>query len=471
MEGAVTQAIPDARSNGACVTLRNSQRLIPKQPPNWPFVATAQKEAHELHRVVRPEATFNTLKPFFRRIGITRIAEITHLDRLGIPVYSAFVPRSLDSISVYHGKGFRPIDAKTGAAMEATERYVASRERLPDEVASYRELSAKAPTVDPRRINHPLHQNYTDEASIAWLNGVDLLSGDRVFVPYSIACHCGLGYRWQASHAVTTSNGLASGNTIEEAACHALAEVIERDAHSMLEIFDLHLQALANRKSVQHEAWLKRLRQAWRTLFPVMDPDSFSGGAAVLINSFRRAGMEPELVYAGSECGAATVLCFLHEHGSATSSRLEYGAGADPNIAVAAIRAMTEVAQGRAACMEAVREDLTGILRTTVHPGSARSRETAVPSNFTRKMPAPMVSAASIPSDVTSDIVEDIRIMLVGLRQAGIERCVMIDLSVPEIPVSVVRIVAPGLESWVVDRKTIGPRAKARWREFASRVQ
>jgi ribosomal protein S12 methylthiotransferase accessory factor len=471
MESLVDQAKSDARSLRACVCLPNG-RTTAQPLPNSPFAARSPKaDGSELHRVVRPAATFSVLEPFFRRIGITRVADITHLDRLGIPVYSAFVPRSLDSISVYHGKGFEPIDAKTGAVMEATERYVAARERLPDEVAAYRELSLRAPTIDPRSINHPLYEKYDDTVAIPWLRGVDLLSGDLVFVPYNIACHCPLGYRWMVSHAVTTSNGLASGNTIEEAACHALAEVIERDAHSMLETLDLHLLALGNRKPVGDPERLRSLRQAWRRLFPLIDPDSLSGKAALLVDIFRRADLEPVLVYAGSECGAATVLCFLRDKNSGVCSRTEYGAGADPNLNVAAIRAMTEIAQGRAACMEGVREDLTRVSRTTAHPQSAPPCSPAGPSKDDLSGFHTMVTASSIRSDVTADIMDDIHLMLAGLRQAGIERCVMVDLSIPEIPVKVVRIIAPGLESWVVDRKTIGPRAKKRWRDLAARVQ
>ena len=55
-------------------------------------------------------------------LGVTRIADITGLDRVGIPVYSAIVPDSADNLSVYNGKGLRPVDAKAGALMEAIEQ-------------------------------------------------------------------------------------------------------------------------------------------------------------------------------------------------------------------------------------------------------------------------------------------------------------------------------------------------------------
>ena len=54
-------------------------------------------------------------------LGVTRLANITGLDRVGIPVYAAVVPKSDGIISVYNGKGRRPIDAKVGALMEAID--------------------------------------------------------------------------------------------------------------------------------------------------------------------------------------------------------------------------------------------------------------------------------------------------------------------------------------------------------------
>ena len=441
------------------------------QSRNWPLANTAPKAAgFGLHRIVKPEATFERLRPFFARIGITRIADVTGLDRVGIPVYSAIVPRSRDIISVYNGKGFTAIDAKTGAVMEATERYVASRDRLPDEVASYHELSARAMTLDPRSVNLALHPNYSDDTTVAWLRGVDLLSGDEVFVPHSLACFYGLQYPWQTCHSITTSNGLASGNSVEEAVCHALAEAIERDAHSIMDIVVRQIQVLANRSQWLRPSRVNRLIQAGNALYPLIDPHSLPERAAFLMQRFRAAGLEPTLRYAGSDCGACTVLCLVQEDIAGTFSRSHYGAGTDPDPCVAVIRALTEAAQSRAVDMQAVREDLSAVGQKAdkhlLHTN--RSDDAEVELLFADNHRIPL---HSIPSHATGDIVDDIKIMLEGLSATGIKRCVMVDLSVPEIPAKVVRIVVPGLESWIVDHVKVGQRAREYWRQFAARVQ
>jgi ribosomal protein S12 methylthiotransferase accessory factor len=438
---------------------------------NWPFVAVAPKSAgFGLHRIVPPETTFERVRPFFRRLGITRLADITGLDRIGIPVYSAIVPRARDVITVYNGKGFTPIDAKTGAAMEAIERFVASRDRMPDEVASYSELSRKAKVIDPRSINYTLGRNYSDETQIAWLKGLDLLSGETVFVPHGSACYYCIGYPWRSCHTVTTSNGLASGNSLEEAACHALAEVIERDAYSVMNIIDAQIAVLDARSPLIRQVRVLKLMQARGGLYPLIDVDTLPERAAFLADRFRSAGIEPVLRYAGSESGACTIFCFVREYTSDKFSHVHGGCGTDVDPSVAAVRALTEAAQSRAVDMQAMREDISSVGEQVeshmIHArrGGHYNFESLAPT--LNKIPLSSISTLS-----SDNIVDDIDIMLNGLRSMDIERCVMVDLSVPDLPVKVVRIIAPGLESWSMDHCKIGWHARRIWRQFVDRYQ
>ena len=56
------------------------------------------------HRVVDPAATLARVLPLAPRMGITRVAVLTGLDVLGIPVVAATRPNSR-SIAVHQGKG------------------------------------------------------------------------------------------------------------------------------------------------------------------------------------------------------------------------------------------------------------------------------------------------------------------------------------------------------------------------------
>ena len=169
--------------------------------------------------------------------GVTRLADITGLDRLGIPVYTAVVPKSDDTISVYNGKGVRPVDAKTGALMEAIERQTALRAVFPVVEGSFRKLRrGRTAVADPRSFNHQLRDNYDGARSYLWTEAYDLIANEPVLVPAGLV---GYGPKYGKDGSpfrLNSSNGLASGNCFEESVCHALCELIERDAFTLAEL-------------------------------------------------------------------------------------------------------------------------------------------------------------------------------------------------------------------------------------------
>ena len=78
------------------------------------------------HRAIAPEETIKNVESKLRVAGVTRVAEITHLDRVGIPVYSAIRPGAAEgAVSIYAGKGATKPQAKASAMMESFERYSA----------------------------------------------------------------------------------------------------------------------------------------------------------------------------------------------------------------------------------------------------------------------------------------------------------------------------------------------------------
>lgn len=56
------------------------------------------------HRLVPPEVTWERIRPILRTLGITRVADVTGLDDVGIPVHQAIRPAS-HTLSVSQGKG------------------------------------------------------------------------------------------------------------------------------------------------------------------------------------------------------------------------------------------------------------------------------------------------------------------------------------------------------------------------------
>ncbi|MGH6809756.1 MAG: YcaO-like family protein, partial [Ensifer adhaerens] len=168
--------------------------------------------------------------PFLREIGVSRIADISGLDSIGLPVAVAYRPNAR-SLTTCHGKGVTLTEAKTSAVMEALERHCAENPRIALRYASYRELLDEGRVVDldilPRLEEAP--PSKTRRA--LWARATGMVSGEDVWVPFE-AVHLDFALPLPANLEclLIGSGGLASGNTIKEAAVHAITELIERDA-------------------------------------------------------------------------------------------------------------------------------------------------------------------------------------------------------------------------------------------------
>ena len=123
--------------------------------------------------------------------------------------------------------------------MESIERYCSLSSTWSKSLisGSYFELSKTYKVLHPDEVVEPVESFYSDKESIIdFIPGFDLLNGQEVLVPAQLAFSRYFSKLpsvdvFPYSH----TNGLASGNVLEEAICQALCEVIERDAVSIAE--------------------------------------------------------------------------------------------------------------------------------------------------------------------------------------------------------------------------------------------
>ena len=159
--------------------------------------------------------------------GVTRLAEVTRLDRFGLPVWQAVRPMSR-ALSVHQGKGATDSDAQIGALLEAVESHAAETyeaegpvccfDALPEReraacLADYAQIRERPPDAD---------------AEYRWIAAEDLVSGGALHLPFDLVS-------LDLTRAVPSpfdrsSNGLATGATRDDAILAALHEFIERDA-------------------------------------------------------------------------------------------------------------------------------------------------------------------------------------------------------------------------------------------------
>jgi ribosomal protein S12 methylthiotransferase accessory factor len=420
----------------------------------------------ESERAVSVEHTLARARCAARDLGVTRLADITGLDRVGIPVYTAVVPKSDDTISVYNGKGVRPVDSRTGALMEAIERQTALTANLHVVEASYRELCHGARTVtDPQTFNHELHDNYAEDRPYHWMEGYDLIQNEPVWVPAGLA---GFGPAYLGDHSPftsNTSNGLASGNCLEEALCHALCELVERDAWTFAELRSQWIP-WARREALQGEtAGAEGFDDP--TAFPRIDLSAACDPFPELLCKYQRAGLQPVVRNITSGLGISCAIATATDDSIPDFPQAHCGMGAHPNVCIAVVRALTELAQSRLMDIQAVREDLTPSC-TLVGPEAKHLQRIASVDRrrWLLQDSGPWQQLSEMPSVENADIADDIRLILDRLTTQGIERVVAVDFTAPG-GFAVVRVLVPGLEFWAMDQGKIGPRAAEFWCKHA----
>ncbi|MDD1668453.1 MAG: YcaO-like family protein, partial [Methanomicrobiales archaeon] len=142
----------------------------------------------DTHRVVSPEETLARVSEKIPVAGITRVADITNLDRVGIPVFSSIRPTAQEgAVSVYNGKGATPAEARVSAVMEGIERYSAEIHNHEFAFGTYPEMAAGGQAVDPRSLNLP--RGADPDARLPWVEAWDIVADEGVLVPAHAVFH------------------------------------------------------------------------------------------------------------------------------------------------------------------------------------------------------------------------------------------------------------------------------------------
>lgn len=352
------------------------------------------------------------MRPFFRQLGITRVARQTDLDDIGIPCYASFRPTSR-TLSTNQGKGVGDDDAMASAVMEAVEFAVAEQPRSIQLEASLDELREREAVVFwPLRLLPPGFVLPTDKP-IRWLRGQGLTSGLPCLVPLdcvSLSAHAD-----DLPGICQSTNGLASGNTRDEAIFHALCELVERDGMTKWLLLS---QAARN-----------------RTRF---NPATL--GDAVLDRLVERvvnAGKSVAFFDQSTDIGVPVVTAVMSEVTAGTRFELAAGSGAHLDAAHAARRALTEAAQTRVTSIAAARDDIP--------PDAFRQRMQPDGLELTIAVATPARHGPpSVPNP--RDVAARIAAVARAVEGAGLAEPIVVDLDDGSMPCAVVRLLSSDLE-------------------------
>ena len=148
--------------------------------------------------------------------------------------------------------------AAAAAVGEAFERYclrdlghtpihLASMAQLRDAGAAYLAPDRLAPVLDPvrNRVSAPLLPPPPEDRAVLWVNGVDLATGARRYLPAQYCFFLDHRSRYRPDHTedpwyLPVSNGAATGPDPAAACLSGLLELVERDAFMLMWYHRLH---------------------------------------------------------------------------------------------------------------------------------------------------------------------------------------------------------------------------------------
>ncbi|MFI1830714.1 YcaO-like family protein [Streptomyces sp. NPDC020412] len=361
---------------------------------------------HRLDGTVRArtaEETWTVLEPQLDRLGITRVARLTDLDYVGIPVWTAVRPDARTLVTS-QGKGADDTLARISAVMESAELWLAERPLKVAQRGPHADLGVAYPMTAL-----PVHLFHSDLKHLVldWAAGTSLVSGHRTLVPADLV-------RRRTEHGASavfhvTSNGLAAGNCRDEATLHGLFEVIERDS-------------------------LQRDHLAGGTRRTLIDPATVEDAhCQQLIDQLHRAGMWLETALVDNPYRIPVCAAYIW---SEDYPVIFGGSGCHRNPHIALSRALTEAAQSRLTCIAGTRDDLesheTAFTTPPVRPHTAGPHT----GNWTELAEQYRPGAPTFDSEVT----------VIAVQVAAISGYEPIVVDLPGLPhFAGVKVIAPGL--------------------------
>ena len=392
------------------------------------------------HRVKDPKETIEINEKKLRTAGITRLTDITDLDRVKIPVFSAIRPTAQSgSVSVYAGKGATKEQAKASAMMEGFERYSAERQDVDGErtfVDTYNNIKNEKNVLDPKELLLP--KNYGNEnvenSRLEWIGAEDIISEETIYVPSNAVFHPYIPTREVSPSPIAifkgNTNGLASGNIIEESVLHGIFEVVERDAWSIFEL------TKRNKKEINQES---------------IDNEIINE----LLDKFNSQGIEIKLMDITADLKITTIAASADDTLLKDPALLTLGVGTHLNPEVAVIRALTEVAQSRATQIHGTREDTirADFMRKSGYEHMKRMNK----HYFQREDET--INLGDIEDKSSHSIKKDIETSIEEVQKVGFNQILYTDLTREEIGINVARVIIPKAELYSLDEERLGNRA------------
>jgi len=307
-------------------------------------------------------------------------------------------PRGKAEDERYFGKGATSGQALASACIEFIERQCAKMK--PDDFLLEAALDEVAPDAcDPHLFCLAPEAGYDTRKEIDWVWGYSLSRAEPVLVPANLVFCPYKTDREEKYIAWTDSNGLASGNNIEEAILHGILEVIERDALIINEYNKLRLTE--------------------------MIPDGLPSGVRQLLEQLTERGFYYSFKVSMTDIPITVVTTYLQHMEDNSTCSVAFGCHIDSGLAI--MRSITEAIQ---------------LLPPSVN--HEEWRLSGSPQRYSAETPD-KISLCDLTDHTSSDLRKNIETCVSILSKFESE-VVVVDLSLPEFPFNTVRVLATGLQ-------------------------
>ena len=355
-----------------------------------------------------------------QQLGITRVGDITGLDRIGLPVWFACRPNSR-ALSVSQGKGMAAAQARISAIMEAAECAIAERaEDVVDCFATLRTLQQQdRRAIQADRIIRCAADQLDLDREYAWVSGIAMQSGTEILAPYELV---GLDMRakapWDHQTFKMSSIGLAAGREPDRTLLHALLEVVEHNATAVLDLLGAGAQ----------------------TMYALRPQDGVNRNLDQAMARVMDAGFAPQLYAIPSNIALPVIACFMERtilSDDGTGAKLTAGFACRPDAHDAALAALLECVQSRATDIAGSRDDITA--------ADYRRSLARLPLSANDAVPLGKVAGHRAQSDLDTPAAT-LEHVIAAILASGAEDIFVFPLANALPGLQVTRVLVPGLE-------------------------
>lgn len=335
------------------------------------------------------------LETAIRFARISRVARLTRMDYLGLPVYQCTRPFSRNLVSS-QGKAFTSENARIAAIMESMESF--HGETVPiDEEASLTQMEKKL-GYDLLTIHSSIPKN----KKIRWTKAFDLIQKKESFLPHALICLDFTEDYQPDLPIMPTSNGYAAGSSIEGALQHGILEILER-----------HISATCKPDYVPLNEEIDFLLQPFFT-------------------KLRERHFKMGIFYYPNSVSLPMFKVNIQEPGK---THTYFGMACHPNKATALKKAFSEALQSRVSIISGARDDIEH-----QHYQSGNQKKDLL-FNLQQFSTIPETESYSSLNEK-----EKVDFLVEKIKCLGHQNLLMVDLTKKEIEIPVVVVVAPGFE-------------------------